>query len=399
LRREREVAEEAATAEVAAGQDPAAIPPGERGGPEPRRRLAALAGDLAQLRDGESMGPARAGARSPSGAVLLDAPLDTAWASTASGFERVVHVFHAEWHGIRAAAGYAPGRKLAIPASHLPHADADWAVDCLADARVAVLHGFSENMTALAVAVRERHGTSPRIAAVYHGNTAQFHFGYERRQFAELLQLRRAGVIDAVGCVKPGMDAVSDLLHREVILNFPPSHVTPPAPRAPDRSAFVPVPNDWRKNFFTNLFAAEGSALVDRVYVTAEFEREPELGRGKEVMISRPSRAQVFELLSRTAIVLNATLSECQPMTALEALTMRTPCLTGPLGLGALDAHPYQGLAQVAAMDSVGAVRAAMERLLELQRRSPQELAGMMADYERIVRSAAAERLESLLAP
>jgi hypothetical protein len=308
-------------------------------------------------------------------------------------------VFHAEWHGIRAAAGYAPGRKLAIPAARLPRADAEWSLDCLASARVVVLHGLSENMSALATALRRRHGTTPTIAAVYHGNSAQFCFEYERRQFAELLELHRAGVVDRIGCVKPGMHAISDRLHQQVLLNFPPSNARPPAPRTPERTAFIPVPNDWRKNLFTNLFAAESSALVDRVYVTVSVELEAELGCGKVLVIPRPERAQLFDLLARCGVALNVTLSECQPMTALEALTVGTPCLTGPLGLDDLDAHPYQRLAQVPLVDCVDSVRRAIDRILDLQRRSPGELQHMMADCEREVRSLAADRLRSFLAP
>jgi hypothetical protein len=96
-------------------------------------------------------------------------------------------------------------------------------------------------------------------------------------------------------------------------------------------------------------------------------------------------------------VVLNASLSECQPMTALEGLALRVPCITGPLGLGPLDEHPFQQLTQIARVDSVGAVRDATERVLELQESSPQRLREMMDSYESLLCTEAIDRYEEFI--
>ena len=51
------------------------------------------------------------------GKAIWDADQDCRFANQDSRFDRVCHVFHQEWFGIRAAAGSLPGHKLAISAA------------------------------------------------------------------------------------------------------------------------------------------------------------------------------------------------------------------------------------------------------------------------------------------
>jgi glycosyltransferase involved in cell wall biosynthesis len=371
-----------------------------------RQRLFTLAENLAQLRNRPSK-PPRVSEPSPAPApppgVLLNSALDTAWAHGAPGLSHLIHVFHQQWHGIRAAAGYSPGRKLAITVERpLSTKELRQAVECCAQASspVILLHGFSENAHAFILAARKALKRSVRILAVWHGSTAQFHYDFEQESFASLMELCAQGIIDRVACVKPDMHLVSSHIFPKTLLNLPP-RVDPGMFRPLDlrtSAALIPTPNDWRKNFHTNLYACMAASHIRQVYVTAQFEEHKGLALTKPVhRLKSLGRSALFERMRKVDVVLNASLSECQPMTALEALALRVPCITGPLGLGPLDEHPYQQLTQIARVDSVGAVRDAIERVLELQQRSPQQLREMMGSFESLLRTEALHRYEEFI--
>jgi hypothetical protein len=336
----------------------------------------------------------------PAAGVLIDAGLDTHWASRDARFRRVTHVFHQEWNGIRAAAGYLPGRKVAITSARpLTEDEMRQAVDaCTANlSRHVVVHSTSENMTQLIWLLRKSVGDGVRIHAIWHGSTAQFHYSGELDAFAGLLRLRKNGLLDGIACVKPGMDRLSPQVHREVLLNVPPSSIEPTT-SGPTGAALIPVPNDWRKNFYTNLFAGDKVAELHELFVTITFPLPPELAlRCRVVQTGSPDRWTLLRLLERMDVLLNATLSECQPMTALEALSHHVPCITGPLSLGELDRHPYQQLVQVAAVDSIEQVRARIEQVLEMRWKRRAELEAMMKDYRALLERAAHERLGEFL--
>jgi SAM-dependent methyltransferase len=357
-----------------------------------RHRLLALADDLAGLRQNRVVRPpAREQPPAPAApqrpAFLFDDPNDTAWAHVDSGFSRVVHVFHQEWHGIRAAAGYSPGHKLAITMERpLTHKEIRQAVNLCSNAlaRVIIVHGFSPNAHELILAMRKAFDRSVRILCVWHGSTAQLHYEYELDVFRRALALREEGLVDAMGCVKPDMHLVSGDIYPRTLLNLPP-RVAPQVRRATgqqSRSAFIPMPNDWRKNFYTNLYACMAAPHIDQVYVTTQFTEPRPMAKPVRRLV-RPGRSETFGLMRQVDVVLNASLSECQPMTALESLALRVPCITGPLSLGEFDEHPLQRLCQIARVDVVGPVRDAIERLVDLQVHSPQRLLEMMEDYER----------------
>jgi hypothetical protein len=331
--------------------------------------------------------------------LLFDNPLDTTWAHAVPSLAGVVHVFHQQWHGIRAAAGYCPGRKLAITAERpLSTKELREAVEFCdrANSPVVILHSFSANAHAFALALRKALKSSVRILAVWHGSTAQFHYEYEYEVFANLLDLCSQGLINSVACVKPDMHLVSGHIFPKTLLNFPPRvearMIKPQGARS--HAALIPVPNDWRKNFYTNLYAGMAAPHVRELYVTTQFNQPPALALVAKPIhrLKSPARSELFEIVRKVDLVLNASLSECQPMTALEGLALRVPCLTGPLGLGSLDEHPLQKLSQIARVDSVGAVRDAIETMLELQVRSPQELREMMESYEQLLCAEAIHR-------
>ena len=371
-----------------------------------RQRLFSLTEDLAGLRNRKVQPtpvaePSQAPATHPG--VLFDDAADTTWAHVVPSLSRVVHVFHQQWHGIRAAAGYSPGRKLAITAERpLTQKELRQAVEFCANSisPVVIVHSFSANAHELIVALRKVLGRKVRILCVWHGSTAQFHYDYEYEMFASIMELRERGAIDGVGCVKPDMHLVSGHVFPKTLLNLPPRVEARLRKSAgsPSRAALIPTPNDWRKNFYTNLYACMTARRVREVYVTARFIKPQGLTLSKPVHhLNRPGRNELFDSMRKVDVVLNASLSECQPMTALEALALRVPCITGPLGLGSLDEHPYQRLTQIARVDVVGAVRDAIEHVLELQQGSPQELMDMMDSYESLLCSEAIRHYEEFI--
>ncbi|MCP3098540.1 methyltransferase domain-containing protein [Myxococcus sp. K15C18031901] len=372
-----------------------------------RQRLRSLSDDLARFRAPRMSPPEVKPLSTPSKAlpaVVTDAALDTRWAHESARFNGVLHLFHQDWHGIRAAAGYFPGRKMAIPSERtLERHDLLAALAYVEKSlcHTVIVHAFSPTAHQVVEALRKALGSSIRLLALWHGSTAQFPNPIEIDYFGQLVELQRRGILNAVATVKPGMHLLAEEVFPKTVLNVPPrmseaERGRPPS--RPTREAFIPIPNDWRKNFYTNLFAGHASSRLDTLHVTATYLM-PEALRGPKRVVSvpRPDRATMFDLVRRCDIVLNASLSECQPMTALEGLVLRVPCLHGPLALGALDAHPYQKLTQMVHVDSVERVRDAIDQVLELRERSPAELTGMMMDYERVLTQEAFRVLEEFV--
>ncbi|HYO58512.1 methyltransferase type 11 [Archangium sp.] len=369
-----------------------------------RQRLLSLADELARVRAAEApavIRPSTSNRKEPhvpaAESVLLDSPFDTTWAHVEPRFARMMHVFHQEWFGIRAASGYAPGHKLAISADRqLTPEDMRRAVEACERlrTRAVVFQGFSPNARELMLMLRRVFGTALRLYCVWHGSTSQFHIPFELETFSKLLELRTEGLLDGVACVKPEMCLMSPVIYQQTLLNFPP-RVEGARGLGKDavRSAFIPTPNNWWKNFYSNVYVAVSSAKLDTVYVTSPFESNPQIPvRNRVVNVGHLRRPELFRLIGQAHVLLNVTLSECQPMTAVEGLAHGVACLTGPLSLGALDEHPYQKLVQVAGTGSLGQIRAAMEHVLELKERSPAELSQMMEDYSRTLRAEAINR-------
>lgn len=345
--------------------------------------------------------PSSSSQPAPAEPIQWNAAMDTRWAHRDSRFERVVNVFHQEWNGIRAMAGYLPGNKLAIPGERpLGPADHRRAIELVEASRPLAIcfHGYSDNADALAVLLGRALGGRVPLCATWHGTPAQFHFEFELDMFSRLLERKRSGVLKSVACVKPGMSCISPQLHRETVLCMAP-RVDPHSLRVREGlsgEVFIPVPNDWRKNFYTNLY---GAALprVRVVHVSAAFKLPAEPLPFKLARWSKPARTQVLSLMRACDAVMNVTLSECQPMTVLEGAAVGTPCLSGPLGLDEFEQHEFARLTRVRQVDSAAAVRWALDQVLDARDRDPRGLGEMMLDYEQLVRAEALERYGRLL--
>ena len=153
-----------------------------------------------------------------------------------------------EWYGIRAAAGYLPGTKLAIAAERpLTSDDRRAALDAIfsASSRAVVVHGWSQNMFEV-IQLAKQHNPKLNVFGVWHGSTAQFFSDVEFEAVSHLLEMRKVGVLKGLATVKPGMELLSDRIHPKPLLNIGP-HLPEgrPAPRGPLGAALVPVANDY----------------------------------------------------------------------------------------------------------------------------------------------------------
>jgi len=346
------------------------------------------------------------GAKSPGVAepeLEFDSGLDCDWAATDSRFERVLHVFHRPWRGIRAAAGYLPGHKLAIAADgSISEPALRNAAELIGANRIeaAVLHGFSVNAELLFRTLRSLLSPrSLRLYAVWHGNTAQLSVDAEATALQRVLKLRRKGILRGIGCVKGNLHQLSSLFFQKTLLNLPPKvAATTRSPNLDQLSAFIPIPNDWRKNFYTNLYAAANSPEIRRIDVTSQFRSISEFEHNKRIVIHpNLNRSRFIEIVREAGVVLGVTLSECQPMVQLEAAALGTPCLTGVLGLDELEGDPYMKLAQVTPSDSSAAIQRKMRAVFSIQRDHPSELAEMIEGFCTYFRREAASRYAEFL--
>ena len=334
--------------------------------------------------------------------VEVDAPFDTGWADPDPDFAQVVHVFHLEWHGIRAAAGYSSGRKVGFTANRrlTAHELRKVVHHCVSgDVRAVVFHALSDNMVEVIRTVRHVAGKGIRTVLVWHGSTAQFFLPVERDGFATALELRRRCDVDVLMCVKPEMELLNPSIHPETLINLPPTlNACGPVHSRATGNVLVPMPDDWWKNPSTNVIAAARTPGVTRVYTTAPLEQPKSYGLKVPVeSLGRLSRDRLFRVLGRVDAVLNVSLADCQPMTSLEALAHGVPCLTGPIGLGDLDLHPYQQMVQVAGTASLRSISSALHEVLRLNSSAGSELRGMLDEYRAQLIRLAKQRLGGVL--
>jgi hypothetical protein len=351
-----------------------------------QRSLERLSDDLRALReaiDEEPARPAHRGGHLARESLARNLPFDTQYSQIDARFDDVVHVFHHGWHGIRAAAGYLPGQKLVIPADReMTTEEIRSAITVLSTMRAAVFHGFSRHAENL-VKLARRRGLETRLFVVWHGSSSQFHSLAEYSTFSRLLSLKRHGDVTGIGCVKPGLPMLSPHLHQQVLINVPP-RTDIRATGKPDGTVLVPVRNNFWKNFHTNVYAAANHPRVRAVFVTSEFIKQramPTRAAVKE--LPEPPRAELLRHMAQSNLVLNVTLTDCQPMTALEALAVGVPCLTGVLELPELSRHEYQRLVTVPGADLLGQISDGITRVFDAMNADLAGFRTMLADYQR----------------
>lgn len=329
--------------------------------------------------------------------MQFDALRDTRFAHSAAGFERVCHLMHQEWFGIRAAAGALPGHKMAIT-SHRPPTggEIDRALTWMSERgieRIAV-HGFSDAMEATVKALSA--AGMEHISLVWHGAPVMWVHEAERRLFFLAVSLAEKGFLKRIHVMRAGTDVVvGPRGWAPQLLNIPPR--VPERPRRPEGSpvtAFAPSWNLIHKNLSTNVLGAIEVEQVEKVWVLAKDFALPRKLHGKIEVLPKLDQPQIIEAMRLSNLVLNASIVDCHPMVELEALAVGTPSIRGRLWLDVLEDHPYVRLTEVSDPLSVRAVSERVAATLSVRR---DELEGMMSDYARQLVSTSFDRYREFL--
>ena len=189
--------------------------------------------------------------------ILFDDISDTRYSAVNSRFDKVVHIFHTQWHGIRSSAGVLPGHKIALPSPDdlLPNdifflqAQLElWGITR------AVFHGFS---TAADRVLRVITKAGVPSFLVWHGNLSQLVWEPEGQFFALAHTAAEQGLFRRAHMLKLGMEAVFPRSFRPMLVNSPPvtgRQRLVPAFGSGCHLALVPAFPDIRKNLYSSLF-------------------------------------------------------------------------------------------------------------------------------------------------
>ncbi|MBN8162985.1 methyltransferase domain-containing protein [Burkholderia multivorans] len=326
---------------------------------------------------------------------------DTMYANLDTRFDRVCHIFHNDWMGIRSAVGALPGYKLAIPSSTgIPVHEIEVIMQRLHEHAIEkiVLHGISDSMYALTRALADSGFDEQYL--VWHGTTAQWVWEDERRYAQMAIRMARDGRVKRFSAIRRGLGPiVGERNFAPQLVNMPPKvdngQVRRRPPRSGSYSALAPSWNDLRKNLATNVLAAHAVKSVDSIYVVAKDFELPKWISTKVKKVGYRDHASMLELMATMDIVLNVTTIDCHPMVDLEAMSVGTPCVRGPLFLDGLETHPYVCLTAVDNPMSVEDVASCIGRVLDT---GESELIGMMDDYKRQLHELSAQRYAEFLA-
>ncbi len=300
--------------------------------------------------------------------------------------DRVLHVVHADWHGIRSATAACPGLKLTIPHDEDLSGDAMRHIHGLLvkfGVGKIIFQGYSDVADGIATDIKKTFGDEIDLYVVTHVNASQFEHHFEMRMQERILRNFHLGVFRRLGSVKPDFHMVIPEYWPRTIINYAPNLGDSVRAMQFDASAvLIPLENTWRKNLYTNILAAIRTASVELVYTVnwpTELERITSLVKVKLVGYRRG--IDLYTTMGSVSTVLAATLAECQPMTQLEAFAVGTPGLTGKLGVAELANHELTRLCEVEALDNPAPIAAALERLVTLRRDDPHAISQMLDDY------------------
>jgi hypothetical protein len=320
--------------------------------------------------------------RALSSNVEFDAETDRRYAraNSAQRFQRVAHIFHQNWHGIRSAAGTLPGHKVALPLHRsLRHRDLIEIIERLHGWGIqkVVFHGFS--FTAVRV-LKALNGEGIACYLVWHGNLSQLVWKPEVEFFECALNACQRGRFRRAHMMKAGMGQVFPKSYEPMLLNSPPltgQTRLVPAFAGKTAIALVPAYSDIRKNLHSSLVGAALSQSIDEVlYYSKVHGKVPAMARCKRIEYT--GHAKHLKLLHDIDVTVNVTTIDCHPMVDLEALAAGAMAITGPLFLDALEKHPYTKLSQV---DNPFNVKGISDRLDALKDIKSDELALIIGDY------------------
>lgn len=326
-----------------------------------------------------------------------DAPTDTEYAHRSEAFDRVLHVFHRQWLGIRAAAGSLPGMKLAInDRGKLGAADIKAIAETITSRRVSriVIHGTSPNMVEL-VRKLAAMGLAQSIFIVYHGNITQWCSEQERRFVFSAIDLVRSGSARKLHFMKAGNDIPGLPSSRQLLLNMSPivPHHYGEATRSSNH-VLVPGTPGWRKNLFCNALGAAMAPEVERVLHFARDLALPQPFRSKLERIEFVDRRTTLRLMASCIATLYVSIVECHPMVNLESEAVGTPCLRNSLYLDTLEDHEYVSLVEVSDFANPAEISETLHRVISVSRI---EMLDLIRDYLSQLNTAAVQRYADFL--
>jgi hypothetical protein len=330
----------------------------------------------------------------PSGAqhipIVLNEERDTIVAHSDPAMRHVLHVFDQHWHGIRSATACLPGTKLGISHKNEITREELRQIDRLISERgfrVLCFQGYSETADRLVDHLHAKFGSDLRLCAVTHVTTSQFEHHFEIAMLERIHDKVGSGVIARAGSVKPNFHLFHEKTWSSCIVNIPPdlSRIILALPMREPGNVFVPLENTWRKNLYTQVIAAHGSPKVRRLCLVnwpTYLERLMLLDKAQLVGFQQLPGLLAHMRLAQ--LVLNVSLSECQPMTQLEALAVGTPAMVGPLRLPEFSNHAMSKLCEVTELDDPGLLRCRLDTVLDEWARDPLGLSELIADFLRL---------------
>ena len=316
---------------------------------------------------------------------VLDDLTDTAYASSEADFRDVLHIFHAEWFGIRAAAGSLPGRKIAITSEDSFNENDLYEIKSLIislNPSKIIFHAMSSNMAAVIYTV-SREFESKYLYFVHHGAPSQWFHEPDRKAAFIALEMLDKGILHKVHIMRSGFEYSHKGVFTPLLLNKAPkidagnsfSQII-----SQQCKVFIPGWSGWRKNIYINAYAAALCEDVDAVLAYGHDIILPgELSR-KLQYVTFIDRVQTMQLMSSARITMNASLVDCHPMANIESQVLGIPCIQGNLFLDALQDHEYCKFSQVADVNSVTEIRNKIKLCLS---ESKTYISDLTKDYQR----------------
>lgn len=316
--------------------------------------------------------------------ISFNDPRDLRLSHEHDQLRNVLHIFDADWHGIRSATGCLPGHKLAITHKRKLMGDEIRHIEGLIvrhGIRAICYQGYSHTADDLVTILSRTFSGYCRQYAVTHVTSAQFEHMFEMDMLSLMAARKREGMLRNLGSVKPDFHFVCPSFSPILLVNLAPRlQRTPRVLRVPT-SAFVPVENTWRKNLYTSILALERADAIERIFTVNEPSKLETVTPLKKVeLVGYQSKVNLLGYMASCGLVMNTTLAECQPMTQLEALAVGTPTLTGPLLLGELSEHPLGKLTEMHSLDNPRELVEPVERIVSIWKNDPSEINEMIAD-------------------
>lgn len=319
--------------------------------------------------------------------IIFNDNRDIIWAYDDPALSNVLHVFDRHWHGIRSATSCLPGGKLGISHRRALTGEEIRHIEGLIikyGFKALVFQGYSETADRLIDILYGDFGKDLPIYVVTHVTTTQFEHAFEMQMLNRIYQKVAKGILAGAGSVKPNFHQFLDTAWHGTVINLPPNiskqGIVPPTRER--GTVFIPVENTWRKNLYTQVIAAHGSELVERMLMVnwpSHLDQLVPLDKIK--IIGFQPLTELLSLMGMADIVMNVTLAECQPMTQLEALAMGTPTITGPLRLPGFSDHPLGQLCEVTELDDPGLLRGRLDLILSEWRTDPKGMSALIADF------------------